>query len=61
MVNNSNKGTGRGRNQGNRAPNRPGPEGICTCPQCGKEVSHKRGVPCYEVKCPDCGAQMIRK
>lgn len=38
-----------------------GPSGICMCPECGKEVPHKRGVPCYEEDCPVCGAEMIRK
>lgn len=38
-----------------------GPGGYCVCPNCGKKVSHKRGTPCYEQKCPDCGQTMIRE
>ena len=50
---------GRGRKQGNRAG--AGPDGKCICPDCGKEVDHKRGVPCYKRKCPECGAFLRRK
>lgn len=38
-----------------------GPQGMCVCPECGEEVPHKRGVPCYERPCPQCGAKMVRK
>ena len=38
-----------------------GPDGVCLCPECGEEKPHRRGVPCYEEKCPVCGARMIRK
>ena len=38
-----------------------GPGGNCVCPSCGEKVSHKPGTPCTSVKCPECGAQMIRK
>ena len=31
------------------------------CPECGKEVPHQRGTPCYEMECPECGASMRRK
>ncbi len=34
---------------------------ICTNPNCAHQVSHKRGVPCYKMKCPKCGSPMIRK
>jgi len=31
----------------------------CACPKCGKVVPHsKRGIPCSDVKCPDCGTPM---
>ena len=55
--NNSNRG--RGLNQGNKAG--AGPGGNCICPECGKEVSHQRGMPCYKRECPECGAKMRRK
>ncbi|HKL17130.1 MAG TPA: hypothetical protein VJ900_02110 [Patescibacteria group bacterium] len=38
-----------------------GPSGTCVCPSCGKEVEHKRGIPCYKRECPKCGTKMIRK
>jgi hypothetical protein len=61
--NNSNfpprRGMGRGQNR------RPGgfglgPSGECVCPQCGKRIPHRLGVPCYQEKCPECGATMTR-
>lgn len=35
--------------------------GECICPNCGYTMPHKRGVPCAERTCPECGAQMIRQ
>lgn len=32
----------------------------CICPNCGEKVYHKRGVPCFEEKCPKCGISMER-
>jgi len=48
---------GRGRQRGGFGL---GPSGECVCPQCGKRISHKRGIPCYEQRCPKCGAPMTR-
>ncbi len=31
---------------------------VCTCPKCGKQIPHKRGIPCSVEKCPDCGTPM---
>lgn len=50
---------GAGGGRGGR--NVPGPGGTCVCPQCGEETAHQRGVPCYQQKCPECGANMVRK
>jgi hypothetical protein len=38
-----------------------GPGGNCVCPNCRKEVSHQRGVPCYSMECPKCGAKLTRQ
>jgi len=51
-------GRGRGRQPGGFGL---GPGGFCVCPQCKEKVSHERGVPCYEVKCPKCNTQMVRE
>jgi Na+-translocating ferredoxin:NAD+ oxidoreductase subunit B len=56
-------GSGSGSGGGGRGGgNRPGsgPDGACACPQCGHRVPHQVGVPCYSVKCPKCGATMVR-
>lgn len=37
-----------------------GPMGYCICPKCGEKVAHVTGIPCTLVKCPKCGANMIR-
>jgi len=37
-----------------------GPGGECLCLNCGAKISHQRGVPCYEQKCPKCGQAMTR-
>jgi len=34
--------------------------GYCVCPKCEYRVKHKRGVPCSTIKCPKCGASMVR-
>ncbi len=54
------RGGGRGRRGGDFAA---GPGGVCVCtnPDCGYEVAHSAGVPCYQMKCPQCGSPMIRK
>lgn len=63
----SGPGTGRGAGMGE--PRRgtggsrvgAGPEGKCMCPKCGTTVAHEAGIPCYFVKCPQCGEKMVRK
>jgi hypothetical protein len=60
------KGRGGGRGQG-QGPGRmggskaAGPGGKCICPNCGHKVSHQAGKPCYDIKCPRCGADMTRE
>lgn len=51
-------GGGRGRNQG---PKAAGLGGECICPRCGKILPHQQGIPCMEMKCPQCGSPMTRK
>jgi hypothetical protein len=62
------QGGGRGKGQGPQSAGRigggasaSGAGEVCVCPQCGKKEPHQRGVPCYERKCPACGANMIRE
>lgn len=38
-----------------------GPDGKCVCPKCGYSVSHERGVPCGNLKCPKCNVNLERK
>jgi hypothetical protein len=51
-------GKGGGRMRGTRAG--AGPGGNCVCPSCGTTVPHQAGSPCYDLKCPNCGAGMVR-
>jgi hypothetical protein len=56
---------GRGRTGGGRGrmggPAAAGATGVCRCTSCGHTQPHERGVPCIELKCPQCGAGMIRQ
>lgn len=38
-----------------------GVTGKCVCPKCGYSEEHKRGIPCYEVKCPKCNFPLTRE
>ena len=57
------RGVGRGGGRGWLGGNRPGsgPGGGCLCPKCKLSVPHQAGVPCYNVKCPKCGAAMVKE
>ena len=50
--------TGRGFRRGIGVSNRPLGSSICICPKCGHEESHKRGIPCTQVKCSKCETPM---
>jgi hypothetical protein len=53
-------GGGRGRGRGQGGGFAQGPDGECRCPNCTYKESHQLGVPCYNKKCPKCGAPMTR-
>ncbi len=38
-----------------------GAGGQCICPKCGKRTPHKRGTPCQDQNCPECGAKLLRE
>jgi len=38
-----------------------GPPESCICPNCGIVVLHKRGLPCFQTKCSNCGSPMTRQ
>jgi hypothetical protein len=50
-------GSGRGRSGGSAA----GLGGNCICPNCGERLAHQTATPCFERKCPKCGAVMMRE
>jgi len=54
-------GQGRGRGMGRGGGFGAGPGGYCICPSCGERVPHQLGSPCFENKCPKCGAVMTRE
>lgn len=51
------QGSGRGRQSEGEGK---GPGGKCICPNCGYIKEHQRGVPCYEIECPECGISLVR-
>jgi hypothetical protein len=58
-------GTGRGMGRGGggrglRGGFAAGPGGDCVFPSCGERVPHQTGTPCFDLKCPKCGATMTR-
>ena len=54
------QGRGQGRGRGLGGGFAQGPGGECRCPNCGYVESHQLGIPCYNKKCPKCGAAMTR-
>ena len=54
------RGIGR---RGGRRPGRAAAAamaGYCICPNCGRRYVHRRGVPCFQQKCLNCGVPMVR-
>lgn len=54
-------GNGRGRGRMGKSNAGEGPGGYCVCPNCKTRIPHQPGNPCYSIKCPKCGVQMIRE
>ena len=38
-----------------------GSQGYCICLRCGYRAPKQPGVPCREMRCPKCGAVMVRE
>jgi len=38
-----------------------GPGGWCVCPKCGYKARHTTSKPCNKIRCPKCGALMVRR
>lgn len=38
-----------------------GAGGTCVCVKCGHREEHRAGVPCMSVRCPSCGAALVRE
>jgi hypothetical protein len=53
------RGWGKGRGRAGRG--REGGTGNCICPACRQVVPHEPGVPCFQRRCPSCGAPMMRQ
>lgn len=52
----------RGEGQGVGGPRQgDGGANTCICPKCGETISHDRGTPCQQMKCPKCGTTMTGK
>ncbi|KQC07333.1 MAG: hypothetical protein APR54_06145 [Candidatus Cloacimonas sp. SDB] len=64
-MNDRNAGSGRGLGRGGGRDRNSGGGysvgGNCICAKCGRKVPHKQGIPCTDLKCPDCGNTMIRE
>lgn len=45
----------------NRGHGGMGSGGFCLCLKCGYRTPHKAGVPCMELKCPQCGKALMRE
>ncbi len=38
-----------------------GSQGYCICLRCGYRTPKQPGVPCREMRCPKCGAVLVRE
>jgi DNA-directed RNA polymerase subunit RPC12/RpoP len=48
-------------NRGPRGSGIMGRGGYCVCQKCGKRLPHEYAEPCRQVRCPECGARMVRE
>ena len=55
------RGFGRGYGRGHGAGRGMGPSGYCICLKCGYRVAKQPGVRCMDMRCPNCGAVLIRE
>jgi len=55
------RGAGQGGGRGRMGGYSLGPGGNCVCPSCGTTAAHQVGVPCNQVRCPNCGQPMTRQ
>jgi predicted Fe-Mo cluster-binding NifX family protein len=46
---------------GSSSGKRSGTSDSCLCPVCGAKAPHERGIPCFQVNCPQCGKPMVRE
>ena len=46
---------------GSSSGKRSGMSNFCLCPDCGAKAPHERGIPCFQVNCPQCGKPMVRE
>ena len=60
-VTNHRGGQGRGHGCAVRGTEHPRGVAVCFCPQCGRAVPHRRGVPCNQAVCEVCGTPLVRK
>lgn len=37
-----------------------GPAVEAVCPNCGTTVPKRRGIRCFQMKCPECGSALVR-
>jgi predicted Fe-Mo cluster-binding NifX family protein len=61
-------GRGQGRGQGGRCVRggggsgaTAGPATFCVCPACGAKAPHERGIPCFQVNCPQCAGSKAQE
>lgn len=60
IVENTIRALERGEGMGQGGPRQgDGGADVCICPKCGYKLSHQRGIPCNEMKCPKCKVSLV--